>query len=130
MFVNVNYLNVSKSWTHHVCDMKSSNGWTLMVLYSFNDWIQIVQIPVIRQISHMSKRISENIKCLSKSSTKSSLHIPFIGCKRKWKGFQSLTRQNFDLCFFFFFLVIFCHPIFRVRSKVLGSIRVLPSLKY
>ena len=45
------YLSVSQFWTCQMCDMKSSNGWTFMVLYSFNGWTQIVQIPVFRQIS-------------------------------------------------------------------------------
>ena len=28
--------------TSQMCDLKSSNGWTLMVLHSFNGWTQIV----------------------------------------------------------------------------------------
>ena len=36
------YLNLSKSWTCQMCDMKSSNGWALTVLYGFNGWTQIV----------------------------------------------------------------------------------------
>ena len=42
------YLNVSKSWTCQMCYMKSSNGWTLVVLYSFNGWTQIVQLTVFK----------------------------------------------------------------------------------
>ena len=59
-------LNASKSWTCQICNMKSSNGWTLMVLcsfnglvlYSFNGWTQIVQLPVFS----LPKRISEKPK--------------------------------------------------------------------
>ena len=46
MLTNMTYLTVSKSWTCQICDMKSLNGWTLIVLNSFNGWTQI-----IRQIS-------------------------------------------------------------------------------
>ena len=48
--------------TCEMCDMKSSNGWTLMVLYSFNGWTQIVplnvfkKIRLIRQISQPQKK--------------------------------------------------------------------------
>ena len=48
------YLNVSKSWICQMCDMKSSNCWMLMVLYSFNGWTQIVQLPTLRQIMQIS----------------------------------------------------------------------------
>ena len=51
LFVNMTYLSASKSWTCKMCYMKSSNGWTLMVLYNFNGWTQIVKLSVIRQIS-------------------------------------------------------------------------------
>ena len=34
----------------YMCDMKSSNSWTLMVLNSSNGWTQIVQVSVFRQI--------------------------------------------------------------------------------
>ena len=34
---------------------KSSNGWTLMVLYSFSGWTQIVQVPVFKQIKQISQ---------------------------------------------------------------------------
>ena len=44
------YLNVFKPWTCQMPDMKSSNGWTLMLLHSFNGWPQIVQLPVFKQI--------------------------------------------------------------------------------
>ena len=36
------YLNTSKSWVCKMSDIKSSTGWTLMVLYSFHDWTRIV----------------------------------------------------------------------------------------
>ena len=55
MFVNMTYLNVSKSWTCEMCDMKSSNGWILMVLYSFDGWTQIVQVPLSEQIRQISQ---------------------------------------------------------------------------
>ena len=47
---DLHYLNVSKTRTCQMCDMKSSNNWTLMVLCSFKGWTQIVQLPVFRLI--------------------------------------------------------------------------------
>ena len=58
MFVKIIYLNVSN--ISNVCDMKSSNSWTLKVLYSFNGWTQIVQVPWFRQISQPCQKNSEN----------------------------------------------------------------------
>ena len=52
MFVNMTYLNGSKSWTHQMFAIKS---WTLLVLYSFNGWTQIVQVPAPK--NQASKRL-------------------------------------------------------------------------
>ena len=41
-----------------MCDMKSLNGWTLLVLYSFNSWTQRVQVSVFGQI-RLIKQISQ-----------------------------------------------------------------------
>ena len=38
-----------------ICDMKSSKGWTLTGLHSFNGWTQIVQVPVFRQIRQINQ---------------------------------------------------------------------------
>ena len=52
-----------------MCDMKSSKGWTVIVLYGFNGWTQIVPIYLYLgklgqsgQLVNPTKRISENLK--------------------------------------------------------------------
>ena len=53
-----------------MCDMKSSKGWTVIVLYGFNGWTQIVspiylylgKLGQSGQLVNPTKRISENLK--------------------------------------------------------------------
>ena len=58
-----------QNWTNQMCDMESSNGWMFMVLFSFNGWTQIVQVPVFKHIrqtrqSCMTHKSREFNRCL------------------------------------------------------------------
>ena len=68
LFVDLTYLNVSHNFEYILLkcvDMKSSNDWTLMVLYTINCWTYIFQVIVFfGKISHTAERISEKPKTM------------------------------------------------------------------
>ena len=57
LFWQANVANLPNLSTCQMCDIKCSNVWTVMFLYSSNNWTQIVQVPVFRQIK-LNRQIS------------------------------------------------------------------------
>ena len=69
--------------------MKSSKGWTLMVLYSFNSWTQIVHVSVLRQIRLINQKNFGKPKVAAHNSDRIGVSRPplFI----YWSILQELT---------------------------------------